>query len=156
MIGCEIGGSVKNVIALAAGMAAGLGYGQNTIAALVTRGLAELTRLGVALGGQPLTFLGLAGIGDLVVTCESADSRNRHVGEALGQGKPLERIVAGMRSVAEGVGSCGAVVSLGERVGVELPICEQVRAVLEGAASPREVVATLMGREATAELHDIS
>ena len=156
VIGCEIGGAVKNVIALAAGMAGGLGFGQNSLAALVTRGLAELARLGVALGGHPLTFLGLAGIGDLVVTCHSADSRNRHVGEELGRGRPLADIVAGMASVAEGVRSCGPVLALGQREGVELPICEQVRAVLEEGLPVADAVAVLLHREAQPELHGLS
>ena len=155
VIGCEIGGAVKNVIALAAGMAAGLGYGQNTLAALVTRGLAELTRLGIALGGHPLTFLGLAGIGDLVVTCHSTDSRNRHVGEELGRGQRLDEIVSAMHSVAEGVQSCGAVLALGNRAEVELPICEQVGAVLDGKIDPADAVSVLLHRDPTPELHGI-
>ena len=117
VVGCEIGGAVKNVIALAAGMTVGLGFGGNTLAALLTRGLAELTRLGVALGGQPLTFLGLAGIGDLVVTCNSPASRNHHVGEQLGRGRPLDAILSEMTSVAEGVRSCGPVLALGREAG---------------------------------------
>lgn len=153
--GCEVGGSVKNVIALGAGMVAGLGYGQNTLAALVTRGLAELTRLGVAEGGQALTFLGLTGIGDLVVTCHSTDSRNRHVGEELGRGRSLEEVLAGMRSVAEGVRSCGPILELARRAGIELPICEQVGEVLAGHQTAGEAVAALLGREAKPELHGI-
>jgi glycerol-3-phosphate dehydrogenase (NAD(P)+) len=156
VVGCEIGGAVKNVIALAAGMATGLGFGGNTLAALVTRGLAELARLGVALGGQPLTFLGLAGIGDLVVTCNSPGSRNRHVGEQLGQGRPLAEILSEMTSVAEGVRSCGPVLALGRRAGVELPICEQVGHVLEGRAEPVEAVDALLRRDAISELHGIT
>jgi glycerol-3-phosphate dehydrogenase (NAD(P)+) len=156
VVGCEVGGAVKNVIALAAGMATGLGFGQNVLAALVTRGLAELARLGVALGGQPLTFLGLAGIGDLVVTCHSPDSRNRRVGEALGGGERLADVVASMRAVAEGVRSCPAVLGLGERAGVELPICEQVGEVLAGRVSVPEAVAALLGREPKAELEGIA
>jgi glycerol-3-phosphate dehydrogenase (NAD(P)+) len=154
--GCEIGGSVKNVIALAAGMAAGLGFGQNTLAALVTRGLAELTRLGVAQGGQALTFLGLAGIGDLVVTCHSPDSRNRHVGEALGRGRALEEILGEMRSVAEGVRSCEPILELAKAAGVELPICEQVGRVLRGEQGPPEVAEALLGRDAKPEMHGIA
>jgi glycerol-3-phosphate dehydrogenase (NAD(P)+) len=155
VVGCEIGGAVKNVIALAAGMAVGLGYGQNTLAALVTRGLAELTRLGVALGGQPLTFLGLAGIGDLVVTCHSADSRNRHVGEELGRGRPLADIVGAMHSVAEGVQSCEPVLALGDRAGVELPICDQVGAVLDARIGVADAVAALLHRDPKPELRGI-
>ena len=156
VVGCEIGGAVKNVIALAAGMTVGLGFGGNTLAALLTRGLAELTRLGVALGGQPLTFLGLAGIGDLVVTCNSSSSRNHHVGEQLGRGRPLDAILSEMTSVAEGVRSCGPVLALARKAGVELPICEQVGLVLEGQARPAEAVDALLRREASSELHDIT
>jgi glycerol-3-phosphate dehydrogenase (NAD(P)+) len=155
VVGCEIGGSVKNVIALAAGMAVGLGYGENTLAAVVTRGLAELTRLGVALGGQPLTFLGLAGIGDLVVTCHSAQSRNHHVGAELARGRSLDAITSEMRAVAEGVRSCEPVLALGAEVGVELPICEVVGAVLSTRLRASDAVDVLLGRAATTELHDI-
>lgn len=155
VIGCEIGGAVKNVLALAAGMAAGLGYGENSLAAVVTRGLAELTRLGVALGGEPLTFLGLAGIGDLVVTCHSPASRNHHVGAELGRGRPLAAITSEMRAVAEGIRSAAPVLALGRRVGVELPICEVVSTVLEGRLTAAEAVEVLMGRAATSELHDL-
>jgi glycerol-3-phosphate dehydrogenase (NAD(P)+) len=156
VVGCEVGGAVKNVIALAAGMASGLGYGDNTLAALVTRGLAELTRLGVALGGQPLTFLGLAGIGDLVVTCNSRSSRNRHVGEELGRGRRLDTIISEMTAVAEGVRSCGPVLELARRAEVELPICEQVGRVLDGSASAADAVGALLHREPSAELRGIS
>jgi glycerol-3-phosphate dehydrogenase (NAD(P)+) len=156
VVGCEVGGAVKNVIAIAAGMAQGLGYGQNTLAALITRGLAELTRLGAALGGQPLTFLGLAGIGDLSVTCHSADSRNHHVGFELGQGHQLADILGSMHSVAEGVRSSRPVLALAARAGVDLPICEQVVAVLQGDETPDQAVAALLGRAPTKELHGIS
>jgi glycerol-3-phosphate dehydrogenase (NAD(P)+) len=155
VVGCEVGGSVKNVIAIAAGMALGLGYGQNTLAALITRGLAELTRLGVALGGQPLTFLGLAGIGDLSVTCHSPDSRNHHVGFELGRGRNLADVLGEMHSVAEGVRSGGPVLALARQADVDLPICEQVVAVLEDCSTPREAVAALLGRAPTEELHGI-
>lgn len=153
--GCEVGGVVKNVIALAAGMAAGLGFGQNTLAALLTRGLAELTRLGVALGGNPLTFMGLAGIGDLSVTCHSADSRNHHVGVELGRGRGLEDVLSEMRSVAEGVRSCEPVLELARRAGVEMPICEQVGEVLSGAIPVERAVENLLGRDTGFELHGI-
>jgi glycerol-3-phosphate dehydrogenase (NAD(P)+) len=156
VVGCELGGALKNVIALAAGMAAGLGLGQNTLAALLTRGLAELTRLGVAAGGQPLTFLGLAGVGDLVVTCNSPDSRNHHVGERLGRGEDLAEILSGMQSAVEGVRSCRPVLELGQRHGVELPICERVDDVLTGRLSPRAAVESLLHRDATTELHGLS
>lgn len=151
VIGCEIGGSVKNVVALAAGMAVGLGYGANSQAALVTRGLAELTRLGVALGGEPLTFLGLAGMGDLYATCISPQSRNRTVGEELGRDRPLDEILAGMTMVAEGVRTAGPVVALAARVGVEMPVAEQVLAVLEGHRRPADAVRLLMRRPGKSE-----
>jgi glycerol-3-phosphate dehydrogenase (NAD(P)+) len=155
VIGCEIGGIVKNVIAIAAGMASGLGFGHNTLAALVTRGLAELTRLGVALGGEPLTFLGLAGIGDLSVTCSSPDSRNHHVGVELGRGRDLGSVLGEMHAVAEGVRSCEPLLALASEHGVELPICEQVGAVLSSTSSVTEAVRNLLGRETGFELHGI-
>jgi glycerol-3-phosphate dehydrogenase (NAD(P)+) len=155
VIGCEIGGVVKNVIALAAGMAVGLGYGENTLAALVTRGLAELARLGVAVGGQPLTFLGLAGIGDLMVTCHSSESRNHRVGEMLGRGQSLSEILSGLHAVAEGVRSCDPLLRLADRVGIEMPICAQVAAVLDGHQQPSEAVAALLHRDAKPELRGI-
>jgi glycerol-3-phosphate dehydrogenase (NAD(P)+) len=152
VVGCEIAGALKNVIAIAAGIAHGLGYGDNTKAALITRGLAELARLGMALGGDPLTFSGLAGMGDLVATCTSDKSRNRTVGVALGQGKKLDAIVADMKMVAEGVKSTEAVLDLGRREGVELPIAEQVGAVLYEGRTPSEIVPALMDRQAKPEL----
>ena len=156
VVGCEIGGSVKNVIAIAAGMAAGLGYGDNTTAAVVTRGLAELTRFGVALGGRPLTFLGLAGIGDLDVTCHSTASRNHRVGVELGRGRPLHDIIAEVPTVAEGVRSCAPVLALAARVGVDLPICGVVGEVLAERIGAHQVVDLLLARDATSELHDIT
>jgi glycerol-3-phosphate dehydrogenase (NAD(P)+) len=155
VVGCEIGGAVKNVLALGAGMVTGLGFGHNTLAALVTRGLAELTRMGMAAGGEALTFLGLAGIGDLVVTCHSADSRNRHVGEELGRGRSLDDILASMRSVAEGVRSCQPVLDLAARSGVEMPICEQVGGVLRGERSALDAVSSLLERAPKPEMHGI-
>jgi glycerol-3-phosphate dehydrogenase (NAD(P)+) len=155
VVGCEIAGVLKNVVAIAAGVAQGLGVGDNARAALITRGLAELTRLGLALGGNPLSFLGLAGIGDLVVTCTSEKSRNRHVGVELGRGRPLADILGEMTMVAEGVRSTAAVLALAERSGVEMPIATQVQAVLVGERSPSEALATLMGREAKPELEGI-
>jgi glycerol-3-phosphate dehydrogenase (NAD(P)+) len=152
VVGCEIAGALKNVIALAAGIAHGLGYGDNTKAALITRGLAELGRLGEALGGNPLTFSGLAGMGDLVATCTSEKSRNRTVGVALGQGRRLDDIVAEMKMVAEGVKSTQAVLELAARHGVEMPIAEQVGAVLYDGRTPAEIVPALMLREAKPEL----
>ena len=136
-------------------MADGLGYGWNTRAALITRGLAELTRLGVALGGQPLTFLGLAGNGDLIATCSSPQSRNRRVGVELGRGRALPEILAETKMIAEGVSSAPAVLALAETVGIELPIATQVQAVLAGDRSPGQVVESLMERAGTSELHDL-
>lgn len=155
VVGCETAGALKNVMAIATGMAAGLGYGDNSRAALITRGLAELTRLGVALGGSPLTFLGLAGIGDLVATCTSEQSRNRTVGYELGRGRSLDDIVSEMRMVAEGVKSTAAVIELASRHGIEMPIAEQVGAVLYEGRTPADMVDVLMGREAKPELHGI-
>jgi glycerol-3-phosphate dehydrogenase (NAD(P)+) len=155
VIGCEIAGALKNVMALAAGMAHGLGYGDNAKAALITRGLAELTRLGVVLGGEPLTFSGLAGMGDLVATCTSDRSRNRHVGIELGRGRRLADIVAETKMVAEGVRTTAAALDLAARHEVEMPIAEQVGAVLSGTRQPAEVVAALMLRSAKAERHGL-
>jgi glycerol-3-phosphate dehydrogenase (NAD(P)+) len=152
VVGCEIAGALKNVIALGAGIAHGLGYGDNTKAALITRGLAELARLGIALGGDPLTFSGLAGMGDLVATCTSAKSRNRTVGVALGQGRALADIVAETKMVAEGVKSTEAVLALARRHGVEMPIAQQVGAVLYEGRHPAEIVPALMLRAAKPEL----
>jgi glycerol-3-phosphate dehydrogenase (NAD(P)+) len=153
VVGCEIAGALKNVIAIAAGIAAGLGYGDNTKAALITRGLAELARLGIALGGDPLTFSGLAGMGDLVATCTSDKSRNRRVGVELGQGRSLEEIVAASNMVAEGVKSTRAVLDLAAIHGVEMPIAAMVGAVLYEGATAADLVPSLMLREAKAELH---
>jgi glycerol-3-phosphate dehydrogenase (NAD(P)+) len=156
VVGCEVGGAVKNVLAIGAGIADGLGFGWNTKAALITRGLAELARFGVAVGGEPLTFLGLAGNGDLTATCSSPQSRNRHVGEELGRGRALDDVTAEMRMVAEGVGTARPLVELARQVGVEMPICENVAAVLEGHLAPSEVVPSLMRRAAQSELRGIA
>ena len=153
VVGCEAAGALKNVMAIAAGMAHGLGYGDNSKAALVTRALAELTRLGVALGGVPLTFAGLAGMGDLVATCFSDQSRNRQVGVELGRGKPLDAIVTEMNMVAEGVKSTEAILVLGARHQIEMPIAEVVGSVLYEGSLPADMVEGLMTREAKAELH---
>jgi len=155
VVGCELGGALKNVVAIAAGVADGLGFGDNTRAALITRGVAELTRLGVALGGQPLTFGGLTGMGDLVATCTSRRSRNRWVGEELARGRSLAEITGGTRMVAEGVRTSAAVVELAARVGVEMPIADQVVAVLAGITPAAEVVVALMGRIMKPELHGL-
>ena len=154
VVGCEIAGATKNVMAIAAGISDGLGLGDNTRAVLITRGLAELARLGVALGGQVLTFGGLAGVGDLVATCSSAQSRNRTVGVALGQGRPLHEIIAGMHMVAEGIKSAGPLVELARRHSVEMPIAEQVDAIVAGRCSPGEALMNLMGRPSRPELDE--
>ena len=155
VIGCEVGGAVKNVIAIAAGIGDGLGYGWNTKAALITRGLAEIERLGVAMAAQPMTFLGLAGNGDLTATCSSAQSRNRHVGEQLGRGRSLPDITADTRTVAEGVSSTPAIAALAERLDVPMPITRKVEAVLNNSLSPEQAVRQLMDLEPGAEFDDI-
>ncbi|MGA8295610.1 MAG: NAD(P)H-dependent glycerol-3-phosphate dehydrogenase [Acidimicrobiales bacterium] len=152
VIGCEIAGVVKNVMAIASGMAIGLGLGDNTRAALITRSLAELTRLGVALGGEPPTFAGLAGLGDLVATCTSAKSRNFSVGVALGQGKTLAEAIGATRMVAEGVKSCQPVLELATSLGVEVPVAEQVVAVCHANRSPKEAIPILMRRAPKSEV----
>lgn len=156
VIGCEVAGALKNVMAIAAGIADGMGFGDNTRAALITRGLAELTRLGVALGGQPLTFAGLAGMGDLVATCISRQSRNRHVGEELGRGRTIDEITTEMNMVAEGVKTSRAVVDLAGAHGVEMPIAEEVVAVLYHGKKASEVIPSLMRRQSKSELHGIA
>lgn len=154
VIGCEVAGVVKNVIAIAAGMAEGMGFGDNTRATLITRGLAEMSRLGVAMGGDPLTFAGLAGTGDLIATCSSRQSRNNSVGVALGQGQSIDEILAGMTMVAEGVKSSPSVLDLAGRYGVEMPITTQVVAVCHEGLAAREALANLMAREHKSELGD--
>ena len=149
--GVELGGSLKNVIAIAAGVVEGLGFGSNTRAALITRGLAEMTRLGVDLGANPLTFAGLAGMGDLILTCTGALSRNRSVGMELGQGRSLEDILAGMTQVAEGVRTARSAHDLALRRGIEMPIVHAVHAVLFEGLDPRAGVERLMLREPKAE-----
>jgi glycerol-3-phosphate dehydrogenase (NAD(P)+) len=151
VIGCELAGSLKNVMAIAAGVSSGLGFGDNTRATLITRALAELTRLGVALGGAPATFAGLAGMGDLIATCTSSHSRNFRVGYGLAQGRTLEEITSEMNMVAEGVKTTSAVLLLSEREGVEMPIAYQVGQVLYHGRHPREAVLSLMSREARSE-----
>ncbi|HVS89034.1 MAG TPA: NAD(P)H-dependent glycerol-3-phosphate dehydrogenase [Candidatus Acidoferrum sp.] len=146
VLGVELAGAMKNVIALAAGACQGLGLGANSLAALITRGLAEMTRLGVARGARPETLSGLAGLGDLVLTCTGALSRNRHVGIELGKGRPLTEILAGMRMVAEGVGTASALLALAREGGIELPITEQVDAILSHAKSPRQAIRDIMER----------
>jgi glycerol-3-phosphate dehydrogenase (NAD(P)+) len=145
-IGVEIGGSIKNVVALGAGVVHGMGLGHNVMAALITRGLAEMTRLAVALGGQVRTLAGLAGLGDLVLTCTGDLSRNRAVGVELARGRKLDEIVGSMRTVAEGIKTTNAAVDLARRLSVEMPISEQMFQVLHFGASPREAIERLMVR----------
>jgi glycerol-3-phosphate dehydrogenase (NAD(P)+) len=149
--GCELGGALKNVMAIAAGMSDGLGYGDNTRATLITRSLTELTRLGVAVGGSPATFAGLAGMGDLIATCISTSSRNHRVGVALARGQQLEQIVEEMQMVAEGVKTTGAVLDLAGRHRIEMPIASHVGLVLHEGMDPREAVMRLMTRDPRAE-----
>jgi glycerol-3-phosphate dehydrogenase (NAD(P)+) len=155
VVGCEIAGALKNVLAIGAGIADGLGYGDNTKAALMTRGLAELARLGIALGGDPMTFAGLAGMGDLIATCSSAQSRNRFVGVELGRGRALDDIVNEMNMVAEGVKTTAAVLELAERHGVEMPLASFVGRVLYEGERPADLVPELMLRKAGPEMHGI-
>jgi len=151
VVGVEIGGALKNVIAIAAGVAEGLGLGHNAQAALITRGLVEISRLAVAAGGRRETLAGLTGLGDLVLTCTGPYSRNRHVGIELAHGRPLGEILAAMKMVAEGVKTTEAALALGVRHGVELPITEQMAAVLEGRKTPRAALEDLMLRPQRSE-----
>ncbi len=150
-IGVEVGAALKNVIAIGAGVCVGLGLGNNTLAALITRGLAEITRLAVAMGGQQKTLAGLAGLGDLVLTCSGTLSRNRQVGLELATGRKISEITGSMAMVAEGVETCGAAVGLGAKFGVDLPIIEQMQAVLERGKPPREALRDLMERSLKGE-----
>ena len=151
ILGIELGGSLKNVIALAAGIADGLGYGDNTKAALITRGIAEITRLGVKMGGRIETFSGLTGIGDLIVTCASVHSRNRKAGYLMGQGMPMQEAMDEIKMVVEGVYSAKAAAKLAEKYGVSMPIVDEVNAVLFDGKSPAEAVNDLMMRESRSE-----
>ncbi len=151
VVGCELGGALKNVMAIAAGMSDGLGFGDNSRATLITRALAELTRLGVILGGKPTTFAGLAGMGDLIATCSSTRSRNHRVGVRLAEGKRLDEIVSEMKMVAEGIKTTKSVLGLAARAGVEMPIAEHVGQVLHEGLHPRDAVLSLMTREARSE-----
>jgi glycerol-3-phosphate dehydrogenase (NAD(P)+) len=156
VVGCEVAGALKNVMAIASGMADGLGTGDNTRAAVITRGLGELTRLGMAMGGNALTFSGLAGMGDLVATCISTQSRNRHVGEQLGKGRTIEEIIDEMNMVAEGVKTAAVVMELSEQYDVDMPIAEQVYAVINEGRPATEAYRGLLGRRTGDELHGIS
>jgi glycerol-3-phosphate dehydrogenase (NAD(P)+) len=151
IVGCEYAAALKNVIAIAAGVCDGIGWGDNTKGALLTRGLAEISRLGVALGGRRETFFGLAGLGDLITTAMSRHSRNRHVGEGIGRGRLLPEVLGDMVMVAEGVTTARAARDLGRAHGVELPITEQVCAMLFEGRSPREALQSLMTRDLKSE-----
>jgi glycerol-3-phosphate dehydrogenase (NAD(P)+) len=151
VIGVELGAALKNVIAIGAGICRGLGLGSNSVAALITRGLAEITRLAVAMGGNPRTLSGLAGLGDLVLTATGDLSRNRFVGIELGQGRPLKQILASMTMIAEGVGTCRAANVLAERMRVDLPIIRKMYQILYEQKDPRQALAELMERPLTIE-----
>lgn len=151
VVGCEVGGALKNVIAIATGMGDGLGVGDNTRSMVITRGLAELTRLGVAMGGRAETFAGLAGMGDLIATCTSRQSRNRHVGEQLGLGRRTAEIVAEMHMVAEGVTTCRVVMELAERYGMDMPIAKEVYGVVHEGRTPLQAYRGLVRRRPGAE-----
>lgn len=153
IIGCELGGAFKNVVAIASGMADGLGAGDNTRSAVITRGLAEITRLGVALGGSPMTFAGLAGMGDLIATCISPQSRNRTVGQRLGEGMAIDEVIAEMNQVAEGVRSCRIVQAMGREHGVSTPITDEVVSVCHEGASASDAYAGLINRSNRREMH---
>jgi glycerol-3-phosphate dehydrogenase (NAD(P)+) len=156
VIGVELGGALKNVIAIATGIADGMEGGDNARAALMTRGLAEITRLGIALGAEPTTFLGLSGMGDLILTCTGNLSRNRRVGLELGRGRKLPEILDAMGEVAEGVRTTRAVCQLAERKGIEMPIAETVRAVLDGDLTPLDAGLGLMTRQLGSERDDFT
>ena len=151
VLGCELGGAYKNVVGLAVGMAVGLGFGDNTTASVITRGLAETARLAMALGANPLTLMGLAGLGDLVATCSSPLSRNRTFGEKLGQGMTTEEILATTRQVAEGAKSCASLLALAERTGVDAPIAHHVTEVVAGRMTAQEMMDSFIARDTKAE-----
>ncbi|MFN8016748.1 MAG: NAD(P)H-dependent glycerol-3-phosphate dehydrogenase [Acidimicrobiales bacterium] len=156
IVGCEMGGVLKNVIAIASGMADGLGAGDNTRSAVITRGLSEVTRLGVALGGDPLTFSGLAGMGDLVATCISPQSRNRHVGECLGKGQTIDEIIEAMNMVAEGVKTSKVVVELADELGLDMPIASEVYACCHEGRTAAEAYTGLLRRTTGREMDGIA
>lgn len=151
VVGCEVGGAYKNVVALCVGMAVGLGFGDNTTASLITRGLAETARLAMAQGADPMTLMGLAGLGDLVATCSSPLSRNRTFGEKLGQGQTVEEIYASSRQVAEGAKSCASLLELAHSVGVDAPIVEHVDAVIRGEETTHQMIEAFISRDTKAE-----
>jgi glycerol-3-phosphate dehydrogenase (NAD(P)+) len=152
VLGCELGGAYKNVVALCVGMAVGLGFGDNTTASLITRGLAETARLAMRLGANPLTLMGLAGLGDLVATCSSPLSRNRTFGEKLGQGMSVDEVYASTRQVAEGAKSCSSIRALAEKAGVDAPIAEHVDEVVAGRMTTSEMMAAFINRDPKAEI----
>jgi len=152
IVGVEVGGAVKNVIAIGSGIADGMGFGANTRVALITRGLAEMMRLGVALGGKRDTFMGLAGLGDLVLTCTDDQSRNRRFGMAMGEGRPFSAVAGSFDQVVEGVAAARAVNEVAARLGVEMPICREVYRVMHEGKAVREAVQALMGREVRPEM----
>lgn len=156
LIGVELGGALKNVIALCTGIAEGLGFGDNTKAALMTRGLAEIARLGVAMGGNPLTFAGLSGVGDLIVTCTSLHSRNRRAGVALGQGKPLNQVLQEVGMVVEGVRTAKVAFELSQERGISMPIIEEAYRVLFEGYDPKVAVSNLMMRGKKHELEEVA
>ncbi|MCX7884099.1 MAG: NAD(P)H-dependent glycerol-3-phosphate dehydrogenase [Caloramator sp.] len=156
IIGVEIGGAVKNIIALAAGISDGLGYGDNTKAALMTRGIAEIARLGVALGAQPLTFAGLSGIGDLIVTCTSMHSRNRRAGILIGQGKTVKEAIEEVKMVVEGINTTKSTYELSNKVGVEMPITKELYNVLFENKNPKYAVSELMIRDKKHEIEEVA
>lgn len=153
VLGCELGGAYKNVVALSVGMAVGLGFGDNTTASVITRGLAETARLATALGANPLTLMGLAGLGDLVATCSSPLSRNRTFGEKLGQGMTSDEIYATTRQVAEGAKSCSSLLALAQRTGVDAPIAHHVDAVVAGRMTANEMMDAFIARDTKAEIY---
>ncbi len=155
VVGCELGGAFKNVIAIAAGMADGLGFGDNTKATVMTRGLAELARFSVKFGGQPLTFLGLAGVGDLVATCASPQSRNHYVGIELGKGRKIDEIISSMNMVAEGVKSCKPIYELGQEADVWMPITEDVVRICHEGWTVEQLVEDLLAREIRSEFEGV-
>jgi glycerol-3-phosphate dehydrogenase (NAD(P)+) len=156
VVGCEVAGALKNVVAIAAGMADGLGTGDNTRAAVITRGLAELSRLGLAMGGRLMTFAGLAGMGDLIATCSSPQSRNRYVGEQLGKGRTIDEVVSEMKMVAEGIKTSSVVMELAEQYDVEMPIAREIHGVVHGGRTATDAYRGLLRRDHRSELHGMS
>jgi glycerol-3-phosphate dehydrogenase (NAD(P)+) len=155
VVGSELGGAIKNIVAIAAGIADTMGFGDNAMAALMTRGLAELTRLGTRLGGQPLTFAGLAGMGDMIVTCVSKYSRNRRVGKELGKGRPIDDVIAEMNMVAEGVKTCKPILELGRKLDAWMPITEGVVSVIYEGRTPDEMVVDILSHAPVPETFGI-